>query len=96
MHSAHDDGVLRTVDPLGRRTTMTVDGFGRLLTSQDGRGLTTTLIRDTYGNATTQINSDGGVVVQTFDSLGRVIASTDPLQRTTAHSAESDHPTGAK
>jgi len=55
-----------------------------MLSAQDGRGLLTSFLYSAAGNQTTQINSDGGIITRTFDTLNRKLSETDPIGRTTS------------
>ena len=58
--------VLSTIDPLGRQTSATYNGFNEPLTSGDGNGVTTTKTYDSHGNlltvSTPLLNAQGGTV----------------------------------
>ncbi|MBC8066381.1 MAG: RHS repeat protein [Chlorobia bacterium] len=70
----------KSIDPLGRTTTF---GYlsGLLRTVTDPRGLTTTYIYDGFGNRIRTEASDGTIVTNVYDVLGRTIEQLDQLGR---------------
>lgn len=73
------------VDPLGNRTTHTYTmTLGLRETTKDARLLVTTFNYDAIGNLASIVTSDGGIVTNQYDSLNRLVMTTDPLGRSTS------------
>jgi YD repeat-containing protein len=73
-----------TVDRRGQRTQVAVDP-----TNAQGLNAVTSAIYDAFGRATRTIDGNGNVRQQSFDRLGRVVTTIDPLnaQRSTSYDA---------
>jgi len=85
---------VRTTDALGTETTSTFDENGHLTsrattrTLPDGstETLTTTFTVDELGRVTSTTLPDGATTSTTYDPLGAVLSTTDPLGRVTTFS----------
>lgn len=84
-----DHLLLSSTDPLGNSTSATYHSSGRLATSTNADG-TTQYSYNLTANSVTTTFPDGGVMVQTNDTLGNPLSIKDPLNRTTTYTYDSN------
>ena len=80
-----------TTDPRGNvALTTTFYPDGRIASSTDAAGNTTSYQYDMSTLTTTVINPDGGRDIYRYDSLGQLLSQTDPLNHTTTYVYDAD------
>jgi RHS repeat-associated protein len=84
-----DHLLLSQTDPRGNSVSQTFDSSGRLQTSTNADG-TTQYSYNISTNTTTTTFPDGGVRVETDASFGKPLSITDPMNRNTSYTYDSN------
>jgi len=78
IHMDYEGNTTVTTNPLGQKTSKTINALGKIVKSMDSAGHVTLYSYDPYGNLTGMKDSQGNLSSIAYDKLGRKIAISDP------------------